>query len=73
MRFPDPNARRSFENQLKNKLLLKTRQGVGEAGLLLRSFKFVDVGGRGTVPEKGFRQAMEKIGIVMEPEVRPPD
>jgi len=47
----------------------KTKMGVGEEGFLLRSFKFFDTAGKGTLPKEGFQRAIEKIGVNIEPEV----
>lgn len=44
--------------------------GVGEEGFLIRSFKFFDTTGKGAVPKEGFQRAIEKIGVIAEPDVR---
>jgi len=47
----------------------KTKLGVGEEGLLIRSFKFFDVMNKGALPKEGFQKAIEKIGVTIDPEV----
>lgn len=60
----------SFEKQLLNKLAQKTKFGVGDEGFLLKSFKFFDIGNKGALSMDGFKKAIEKIGVIIEPEVR---
>jgi hypothetical protein len=59
----------SFEKQLKNKLTQKTKIGMSEEGFLLRSFKFFDVTGKGTLDSANFKKAIEKVGVIIDPEV----
>ena len=54
---------------MKNKLSQRTKQGVGEEGLLLRSLKFFDVGQKGILSKEQFVRAIEKIGVVVAQEV----
>ncbi len=42
---------------------------MGEEGLLLRSFKFFDVQHKGILSKDQFIKAVEKIGVVVAPEV----
>ena len=60
----------SFEKQLKSKLSQKTKLGTGEEGYLMRAFKFFDVSNKGTLSKEGFQKAIEKIGVIIDPEVR---
>ena len=62
-------TRNSFEKQLKNKLTQNTKLGVGEEGFLLRCFKFFDVNNTGCLTKEGFQKSIEKVGVIIDPEV----
>ena len=59
----------SFEKQLKSKLAQKLKARMDEEGLLLRSFKFFDITGKGSLGKLNFIKTMERIGVILEPKV----
>lgn len=42
---------------------------MSEEGFLLRSFKFFDITGKGAVDNANFKRAIEKVGVIIDPEV----
>jgi len=42
---------------------------MNEEAFLIRSFKFFDITNKGTLDNTNFKKAIEKVGVIIDPEV----
>ena len=60
----------SFEIELRTKIAQKCPQPQAEEGYLTKCFKFFDIHNRGAVSFDQFYRTIEKIGVIIEKNVR---